>query len=87
MTSTEPASLELRSLDVTIDERQVLRNINLSVLPGELFVLLGGANSGKSTVLRAFAGLDPAAGARCDGCDCSYAVRGQALVCLRLLVY
>ncbi len=61
MTSTGPASLELRSLDVTIDERQVLRDVNLSVLPGELFVLLGGANSGKSTLLRTFAGLDPVA--------------------------
>ena len=59
MTNTEPASLELRSLDVTIDHHQILRDINLSVLPGELFVLLGGAGAGKSTLLRAFAGLDP----------------------------
>ena len=62
MTSTEPASLELRNLEVTIDQHQILRAINLHVLPGELFVLLGGGGSGKSTVLRSIAGLDPLAG-------------------------
>lgn len=59
MTTTEPASLELRSLDVTINQHQILRDINLSILPGEMFVLLGGAGAGKSTLLRALAGLDP----------------------------
>ena len=59
MTTTAPASLEMRSLDVTIDQHQILRDIDLSVLPGELFVVLGGAGSGKSTLLRAIAGLDP----------------------------
>lgn len=59
MRNTEPASLELRSLGVTINHHQILRAIDLSILPGELFVLLGGAGAGKSTLLRAFAGLDP----------------------------
>jgi len=59
MTTTAPASLELRSLEVTIDRHLILRDINLSILPGELFVVLGGAGSGKSTLLRAIAGLDP----------------------------
>jgi len=59
MTTTEPASLELRGLDVSIDQHQILRDIDLSILPGELFVLLGGAGDGKSTLLRAIAGLDP----------------------------
>ena len=59
MTTTEPASLELRNLDVTINRHQILREINLNVLPGELFVILGSAGSGKSTLLRAVAGLDP----------------------------
>lgn len=62
MTTIEPASLELRSLDVTIDQHQVLHDINLQILPGEMFVLLGGAGSGKSTLLRAIAGLDPLGG-------------------------
>jgi iron(III) transport system ATP-binding protein len=59
MTTTEPASLELRGLEVTIDQHQILRDISLSILPGELFVLLGGAGEGKSTLLRTIAGLDP----------------------------
>lgn len=59
MTTPEPASLELRGLDVTIDQHQILRDIDLGILPGELFVLLGGAGEGKSTLLRTIAGLDP----------------------------
>ena len=59
MTPPEPASLEIRSLDVSIDQHEILRDIDLSILPGELFVLLGGAGEGKSTLLRAIAGLDP----------------------------
>lgn len=59
MTNHEPASLELRGIDVTIDQHEILRAVDLSVLPGELFVLLGGAGAGKSTLLRSIAGLDP----------------------------
>ncbi|MGD8956356.1 MAG: ABC transporter ATP-binding protein [Chromatiaceae bacterium] len=58
MTVSEPSSLELRDVDITIDQQEILRNISLSVLPGEMFALLGGAESGKSTLLRAIAGLD-----------------------------
>jgi len=61
MTQQQPASLELRSLEVTLAQQEILRKIELSVLPGALFVLLGGAASGKSTLLRSIAGLDPVA--------------------------
>ena len=61
MTNSEPASVELRGVHVTIDQHEVLRQIGLNVLPGELFVVLGGAGSGKSTLLRSIAGLDPTA--------------------------
>lgn len=60
MTDHQPASLELRDLHVTLAQQEILRNIELSILPGELFVVLGGAGSGKSTLLRSIAGLDPA---------------------------
>jgi len=58
MTVSEPSSLELYDVDVAIDQHEILRDISLSVLPGEMFALLGGAESGKSTLLRAIAGLD-----------------------------
>lgn len=59
MTHKQPASLELRGLEVSLEQQEILRQIDLSILPGELFVLLGGAGSGKSTLLRSVAGLDP----------------------------
>ena len=61
MNQSEPSSLELRQLSVTIDDQQNLRQLTLSILPGELFVLLGASEAGKSTVLRTIAGLDPVA--------------------------
>lgn len=60
MTQQQPASLELHGLEVTLEQQEILRKIDLGILPGELFVLLGGAASGKSTLLRSIAGLDPA---------------------------
>lgn len=59
MTNNQPASLELHGLHVTINQHEILRDISLNVLPGELFVILGGAGSGKSSLLRGIAGLDP----------------------------
>lgn len=59
MNPPEPSSVELRRLSVTIEDQQKLRDLTLSILPGELFVLLGAAGAGKSAVLRAIAGLDP----------------------------
>jgi iron(III) transport system ATP-binding protein len=61
MNRPEPSSVELRKLTVTVDDQQRLRELTLHILPGELFVLLGGAGAGKSPVLRAIAGLDPVA--------------------------
>ena len=61
MSKPEPCSLDLHDVDVTLDEREVLRKISLSVLPGELLAVLGGARSGKSTLLRTIAGLDSTA--------------------------
>ena len=61
MSKPEPCSLDLHDVDVTLDEREVLRKISLNVLPGELLAVLGGARSGKSTLLRTIAGLDSTA--------------------------
>lgn len=59
MNPAQPASLDLRGVEVQLGQREILRNLDLRVLPGEFCVLLGGANAGKSTLLRAIAGLDP----------------------------
>jgi ABC-type Fe3+/spermidine/putrescine transport system ATPase subunit len=59
MKGERAASIELRAVEVIARRQEILRQISLSVLPGELFVLLGAAGSGKSALLRSIAGLDP----------------------------
>lgn len=61
MKERQPASLQLRSLHVIIEQQEILREIGLDILPGEFFAVLGGAGSGKSTLLRSIAGLEAAA--------------------------
>lgn len=59
MSTTPPASLDLRSVDIQVGQREVLKRLDLHILPGELFVILGNTAAGKSTLLRAIAGLEP----------------------------
>ena len=49
--------LEVRSVYVTLGEKQVLHDVNLTVAGGESVAVLGPSGSGKSTLLRAIAGL------------------------------
>lgn len=42
--------------------KPVIQNLNLTVLPGELLVLVGPSGCGKSTVLRMIAGLEDITG-------------------------
>ena len=58
VSQANPASLELRAATVAVAREAVLHGIDLHVLPGELFVLLGATDSGKTGLLRAIAGLD-----------------------------
>jgi len=56
--------LEIEALEVCYGAIRVLRQISLSVPPGQIVALLGANGAGKSTVLRAICGLAPVAGGR-----------------------
>ena len=63
--STAAASAAARGLAVSVTgvgrvfgDREVLRSVDLDLRPGEFVALLGRSGSGKSTFLRALAGLD-----------------------------
>ena len=53
----EPPVLQVRDLDFSYGERQVLFGINLDVRRGETVALLGTNGAGKSTLLRVVSGL------------------------------
>jgi energy-coupling factor transporter ATP-binding protein EcfA2 len=72
------SALELTGVTYTYPEAAApaLRDVTLTIDPGEFVVLAGGSGSGKSTLLRAAAGLVPhfhggtfAGRLRCDGLD------------------
>lgn len=65
------AGLRVEHLDVRYDDTVAVRDVSLSVAPGQVLAVLGPSGSGKSTLLRAVAGLErPAAGRiRYDGDD------------------
>ena len=49
--------LKVRDLSVEIDGRTVLANVNLTLRAGEVTALAGASGGGKTTLLRAIAGL------------------------------
>ena len=58
MTHEDASTLRLRGLTRELGGRRVLQDIDLDVKRGEFVALLGRSGSGKSTMLRAIAGLD-----------------------------
>jgi len=60
--ASEPSALSLRGVDKAYSlggaRVEVLRGIDLEVLPREVVVIVGGSGSGKSTLLRVIAGLE-----------------------------
>ncbi|PTY06355.1 ABC transporter ATP-binding protein [Opitutaceae bacterium EW11] len=67
----KPVGVEVIGLSKSFGSQSVLREINLSIHPGEIFVIMGPSGSGKSVLLRQMAGLDlPSAGSiQIDGHD------------------
>src|SRR5262245_63590037 len=55
MTSTTPL-FEIKDLHVTVEGREILRGVNLTVNPSEVHALMGRNGSGKSTLANALMG-------------------------------
>jgi phospholipid/cholesterol/gamma-HCH transport system ATP-binding protein len=66
-----PVGVEIAGISKSFGAQQVLKNIHLSIKPGEIFTIMGPSGSGKSVLLRLIAGLDqPTRGTvRIDGLD------------------
>ncbi len=75
--------LAVRDLEVRRGARSVVRGVSLDVARGEIVAVMGASGAGKTSVLRAVAGLDPIADGRVaiDGLQLSAGPlpRGEAL--------
>jgi len=50
--------LEIKNLKVSIENKEILKGINLNILPGELHAIMGPNGSGKSTLAHVLAGRE-----------------------------
>ena len=54
----KPVQVECKNIALAYGKTQVLKDITLTIAPGEFFALLGPSGSGKSTLLRLIAGFN-----------------------------
>jgi len=54
----EKPIIEIKNLTVSYGERTILKDINLKVKKGEIFVIVGGSGCGKSTLMRQIIGIE-----------------------------
>src|SRR5690349_17635644 len=57
-TNQSGVSVQVRNLRRSFGAQEVLKNVDLEVRPGEIFVLMGPSGSGKSVLLRHIIGLE-----------------------------
>jgi iron complex transport system ATP-binding protein len=68
--------LNVHGLDVAIDDKTLVRDLNLTLCGGETLAILGRNGSGKTTLLHTLAGLRPPSGGDIDLCGKPYAAQG-----------
>ncbi len=49
--------VEVESLYLSIGDRQILKNIDFEVFEGEIFTIIGGSGSGKTSITKCIVGL------------------------------
>ena len=48
--------LQIKNLNVTVEEKQILKNLNLNIGKGEVHAIMGPNGSGKSTIAHTLVG-------------------------------
>ena len=78
MTATREPVIVVRDLTAGYGDTAILEHLDFEVFPGEIFGLLGGSGSGKTTIMRHMIGLKPplAGSIHIDGIDIATA-RGR----------
>ena len=49
-------SIEIKNISLNIDNKSILKNINLKVMPGEILSIIGPNGAGKSTIINILGG-------------------------------